>query len=109
MGVDVLYVADTTSAANGGVRKYVFNGLTWALAWRANSFTSGASNLTAACQYVTAIPTGTDVVVLCSDTGGTRIIKYLDVGGVSATAPVGALLVTSPTNTAFRGLAPAAQ
>ncbi|MBE2249140.1 MAG: hypothetical protein IAE78_06275 [Myxococcus sp.] len=109
MGADTLYVADTASAANGGVRKYTYNGLTWSLAWRANTFVpaGGGANTTSACSHVAAASVAGDIVVLCTagDSSANRIVKYVDVGGTSTTAPVGAVLVTAPVNTSYRGVA----
>ncbi len=109
MGADTLFVADTSSAANGGVRKYTFNGTVWSLAWRANTYApaGGGTNLTSTCSHVAAASVGADIVVLCTagDAAGNRILKYVDVGGTSTTAPIGSVLVTAPALTLYRGLA----
>lgn len=109
VGADTLFVADTTSAAAGGIRKYSYNGTTWSLVWRANTFTpvGGGANTTSACSHVAAASVGSDIVVLCTagDAAGNRIIKYVDVGGMSTTAPIGSVLVTAPPLTVYRGLA----
>jgi hypothetical protein len=110
VGADTLFVADT-SANSGGVRKYTFNGNSWSLAWRANTFTpaGGGTAVSSSCSHVAAASLGNDIVVLCTASDGSRIVKYVDVGGASTVAPIGSVLVTAPNLTVYRGVAASPQ
>jgi hypothetical protein len=106
-GLDTLYTSDFSSAANGGVRKYVFNGTNWTQVWRSNVIDAGASILTGFCNHVAAERVGADVVIVCTvnDSAANRIVKYVDVGGTSTVAPVASVLTVAPANTVYRGVA----
>ncbi len=103
-GLDTLYTSDTTGSGNGGVRKYTFDGNVWTQAWRANTAEDAGA---ATCSHVAAERVGADVVVLCTrgDSARNLVVKYVDVGGASATAPAGFGLFAAPTNTVYRGVA----
>jgi len=103
-GLDVLYVADESSQANGGgIQKWVFDGSTWS---KIATFTNGTST---GFRGVMAVPDGANVIVLgtTSGTSANLVLKYVD-DGVN-TAPTGAVLATAPGGTIFRGIALAPQ
>ena len=99
-GVDTLYLADEGS----GIQKWVFDGATWT---KIATFNNG--NTAAGFRGLTVQQTSAGMVILATstETKSNNVIKYVDDG--STTNPTGTVIASSPTNTAFRGIALAPQ
>ena len=97
-GLDVLYIADdNNNGTNGGIQKWVFDGVTWT---KIATFTDGT---TSGYRGLTAFASGNDVIVLGTTGDGMTVVKYVDDG--TNTSPTGTAIATALTNTAYRGLA----
>lgn len=92
---DIAYVADDRAiASGGGIQKWIFNGVTWSLAYTLNTgLTTGARNI--AVDWSVANP-----VIFLTDASN-RLLKFTDAGVGSAST----LLATAGANTALRGVA----
>lgn len=100
-GLDTLYLADDRSiASGGGVQKWTFDGTTWTLA---ATYTTG---LTTGLRGLAAIQTGNSITLVgsTSDTSLNKLVSGVDDG---VNAPTFTVIATSPTNTLYRGVAPA--
>lgn len=102
-GLDTLYVADDrTLASGGGIIKWTFDGTTWK-----QSTTVLTGGLTVGVRGLTAFVSGTNVVILATDTASpSNIVTVTDDG---TAAPMAKVIATAATNTAYRGIALAPQ
>ena len=97
-GFDTLYVADDRTVANGGgIQKWTFNGATWSLI---STFTQGTTSF----RGLAGMVTGANVTLLATSTltSANTVVRFIDDGSA---APVGTVIATAPTNTAYRGIA----
>ncbi len=97
-GFDTLYVADDrVVSSGGGIQKWTFNGATWSLV---STFTQGTTGF----RGLAGMVTGADVTLLATSTltSANTIVRFVDDGSA---APVGTVIATAPTNTAYRGIA----
>jgi hypothetical protein len=97
-GFDTLYVADDRAVSSGGgVQKWTYNGTTWALA---ATFTQGTNGF----RGLAGIVTGANVTLIATSAlaSANTIVTFVDTGAAS---PVGTVIATAPTNTAYRGIA----
>jgi hypothetical protein len=108
-GVDLLYVADQTTA--NGIRKYSYNGTTWTS--RGNiTATNGATGITG---FYNCATSSIELYVTIGTAAGNSVYKVTDNAGYNFTfqnsgtvitsAANATLLATAPANTAFRGIA----
>jgi hypothetical protein len=102
-GVDTLYVADDTT---GGIKKWRLTSMTGPWTLQTTSFTMVASGTQpTGFRGLAGSLSGSTVTLIAgtADTPGSlRLVKFVDDGTAS---PVGTVIVTAATNTAFRGLA----
>jgi 2',3'-cyclic-nucleotide 2'-phosphodiesterase (5'-nucleotidase family) len=95
----VIYIADDRNNASGGIQKWSFDGSTWSLLY---TLGTGVANIGA--RGLTVDFSGIDPVIFATtseSSGSNRLIKITDTGAGSSSST----LATSPTNTAFRGVA----
>jgi hypothetical protein len=95
-GATVMYVADDRSSANGGgIQKFVNTG-TWTYTYTIPTGTVGARGVIA--DFSNAIPV---IYATTAEGAGNRIVVIGDIGAISTATTI----VTSGTNTIFRGIA----
>jgi hypothetical protein len=115
-GVDTVYVADegaTTSASDGAIRKFSFDGASWtdrgnAAAADVRGLTGFASGGTVTLYGSTGGGTTTGCPANCSmpATGGGAIYSMTDSSGSTGTLSASATTIATPApNTGFRGIA----
>ena len=98
-GVDVVYVADDRTTADGGIQKWSLVGGTWTL-------NGTIASATAALRGLTGSVASSAVTLVASGGGG--LYRVVDNAGYNAAPSTPALptaLVATPTNTTFRGVA----
>lgn len=100
-GLDTLYVADDQSVGAGTIRKFTFDGTSWAA--------TGVANSLAQYRGLTGSVSGGNVT-LYATRGGTELVTLVDSTGYNGTlAATPTLLATAGANTGFRGVAFAPQ
>lgn len=99
------YVADdNATTAGGGIQKWVFNGVSWTLAYTFATSTNTA--ITAGARGLTVDFSGANPVIYAttSETSSNRLISIVD-GGSLGTSTITTLATASTANTIFRGVA----
>lgn len=95
-GVDTLYVADDQSVGAGTIRKYTFDGTTWAA--------TGVANSLAQYRGLTGTVSG-NTVTLYATRGGNELVSLVDSTGYNGTlAATPTLIASAAANTGFRGV-----
>ncbi|MFN4144783.1 MAG: ExeM/NucH family extracellular endonuclease, partial [Runella sp.] len=100
---NIIYVADDRNiSSGGGIQKWTFDNVasTWSLAYTLGTGTSS----TVGARGLIVDFSGTDPIIYATTaeaSGSNRLIKITDTGASSSATT----LATSPTNTAFRGVA----
>ena len=100
-GVDVVYIADDRTTADGGIQKWSLVGSTWTL-------NGTIASTTAAVRGLAGSTSATGVSLLASS--ATSLYAVTDNAGYNAVPSITTLpaaIATAGTNYAFRGLAPA--
>ncbi len=101
-GPNVLYFADDTLTATGGIRKYTTtDGTTWAAAGSVDGGTGSAVN---GVRGLTGLVTGDDSVRLYATTAAGLVGMTDSTAGTTATFDTPAALATAQANTAYRGV-----
>jgi hypothetical protein len=110
-GLDTLYVAcDQTGATNppGGIQKWTFNGSTWSLV---TTFNLAAPLAPDGFRGLAGAATGPSSAILIASTldngqPPNRVALFVDDGTAASSVTLnGTVLVTSPANTVYRGVA----
>ncbi len=107
-GVDTLYIADdSTAAPNQGIQKWTLSAGTWTKAATFSAVSSGTTPT--GFRGLAGLVTGASnenvtLVATSGETNGTadRLVVFVDGPSASTT---GTVVLTSPTNTAYRGVA----
>ncbi|MGB2751842.1 MAG: carboxypeptidase-like regulatory domain-containing protein [Pyrinomonadaceae bacterium] len=100
-GLDTLYIADDQSVGAGTIRKFTFDGTSWAA--------TGVANSLAQYRGLTGSVSGGNVTIYATR-GGTELVSLVDSTGYNGTlAATPTLLATAGTNTGFRGVVLAPQ
>jgi autotransporter-associated beta strand protein len=101
-GPNVLYVADDTTSAAGGLLKYTFDGTTWTAA---GGLSGATGQPFTAVRGLTGLVTGDNSVQLFA-ASGTGLVSVNDTtAGAAATFDTPLVGATAGTNQAFRGIA----